>query len=94
MPRDFKSFAEQNKNIVNENLDKANNYQELINKYKNMDNNQLMQNLFNEASKLKQEGKLDANTLNNLKSTIAPFLNSEQQSMLNSLIEAINSNRQ
>lgn len=94
MPRDFKSFAEQNKNIVNENLDKANNYQELINKYKNMDNNQLMQNLFNEASKLKQEGKLDANTLSNLKSTIAPFLNSEQQSMLNSLIEAINSNRQ
>ena len=92
MPRDFKSFAEQNKNIVNENLDKANNYQELINKYKNMDNNQLMQNLFNEASKLKQEGKLDANTLSNLKSTIAPFLNSEQQSMLNSLIEAINSN--
>ena len=92
MPRDFRSFAEQNKNIAAENPDKANNYQELINKYKDMDNNQLMQNLFQEASKLKQQGKLDANTLSNLKSTIAPFLNNEQQTMLNSLIEAINSN--
>ncbi len=92
MPRDFKTFAEQNKNIVNENVTKANDYQELINKYKDMDNNELMQNLFNEASKLKQEGKLDSNTLNNLKTTIAPFLNNEQQSMLNSLINAINSN--
>ena len=90
MPRDFKSFAEANKKVVEENADKASEYQDLINKYKNMDQNSLMQNLFEEASKLKREGKLNAEYLNNLKTTISPFLNNEQKQMLNSLLEAIN----
>lgn len=90
MPRDFKSFAKENENIINENKEKANEYSDLINKYKNMDNNELMSNLFSEASKLKQQGKLDSDTLNGLKSTLSPFLNGEQQNMLNSLINAIN----
>lgn len=90
MPRDFKSFAKEHEKILNDNSEKANEYSNLINKYKNMDNSELMSNLFSEASKLKQEGKLDNNTLNNLKSTLSPFLNNDQQSMLNSLINAIN----
>lgn len=90
MPRDFKSFAKENEKIINENPKQAQDYQEILNKYKNMNNNELMSNLFAEASKLKQEGKLDSNTLNSLKSTLAPFLNSEQQEMLNSLVNAIN----
>ena len=97
MPRDFKNFSkdhkkvvEENKNIIQENQDKASEYQNILDKYKNMDNNELMSNLFSEASKLKREGKLDSNQLNNLKSTISPFLNSEQQEMLNSLIKTIN----
>ena len=91
MPRDFKTFAEQNKKVIDENKDKAQDFNELINKYKNMDNNALMQNLFAEASRLKSEGKLDAATLTNLKNTISPVLNGEQQNMLNQLIHAINS---
>lgn len=94
MPRDFKTFAKENKKeaekIINENQDKANEYQDILNKYKNMNQNDLMSNLFSEASKLKQQGKLDSATLNNLKSTLTPFLNSEQQEMLNNLINAIN----
>lgn len=97
MPRDFKSFSkehnkvvDENKKIIEDNQQKANEYQHILDKYKDMDNNQLMSNLFSEASKLKREGKLDANQLKSLKSTIAPFLNSEQQEMLNSLINAIN----
>ncbi len=97
MPRDFKNFSkehkkvvEENKKIIDDNQEKANEYQHILDKYKNMDNNELMSNLFNEASKLKKEGKLDANQLSNLKSTMSPFLNSEQQQMLNSLINAIN----
>ena len=91
MPRDFKSFADANKKVVEENADKVSEYQDLINKYKDMDQNSLMQNLFAEASKLKQEGKLDANYLNNIKTTISPFLNNEQQQMLNSLMNILNS---
>lgn len=94
MPRDFKSFAKENnketEKIINENQEKVNDYQDIINKYKNMNQNDLMSNLFSEASKLKKEGKLDANTLSNLKSTLSPFLNQEQQEMLNTLVNAIN----
>jgi hypothetical protein len=90
MPRDFKNFVKDQEKILEENKDKANNYQDILNKYKNMDNNELMSNLFNEASKLKSEGKLDAESLISLKSTLAPFLNSDQQNMLNNLINAIN----
>lgn len=90
MPRDFRSFANDNKKVMDDNQDKVNEYQSILDKYKNMDSNQLMANLFNEASKLRQEGKLDDSTLNNLKSTLSPFLNNEQQNMLNSLINSIN----
>ena len=94
MPRDFKSFAnEHNKEtekIINENKDKTNEYQDILNKYKDMNQNDLMSNLFYEATKLKQQGKLDSESLSNLKSTLSPFLNTEQQTMLNNLINAIN----
>jgi len=58
-----------------------------------MDNNELMSNLFSEATRLKSEGKLDSQSLNNLKSTLAPFLNNDQQAMLNNLVNAINSQK-
>ncbi len=90
MPRDFKSFAEQNKKVIDENKDKASEYQEIINKYKDMDQNSLMANLFQEANRLKREGKLDTSTLNNLKQTLSPFLNAEQKNMLDELLIAIN----
>ena len=90
MPRDFKSFANENKNILNENKKQTEDYQNIINKYKNMNSSELMSNLFSEASKLKKEGKLDNETLSSLSSTLSPFLNNEQQNMLSSLINAIN----
>ena len=93
MPRDFKSFVKNQEKIIEENKEKANDYQDILNKYKNMDSNELMSNLFSEASKLKSEGKLDSDSLNSLKSTLAPFLNSDQQNMLNNLVNAINNQK-
>ena len=93
MPRDFRSFAKETNNtekILNENKAQASEYENIINKYKDMNQNDLMSNLFFEASKLKKEGKLDTNSLNNLKSKLSPFLNSDQQEMLNNLVNAIN----
>lgn len=90
MPRDFKSFAKENEKILNDNKDKTEEYTDLLNKYKDMDSNDLMANLFKEANKLKKEGKLDASTLNSLQSTLTPFLNDDQQDMLSNLIKAIN----
>ena len=88
MPRDFKNFSKEK--IFNTNSEDASKYEDILNKYKNMNNSELMSNLLSEATKLKQEGKLDNSTLQNLKSTLLPFLNSEQQEMLNSLISKIN----
>lgn len=94
MPRDFRSFSKEHKNeaekILNDNKEQASKYEDIINKYKNMNQNDLMSNLLTEAMKLKKEGKLDANSLSNLKSTLSPFLNTEQKEMLNNLINVIN----
>ena len=43
----------------------------------------MMSNLLGEASRLKSEGKLNADALSNLKNTLTPFLNSNQIEMLN-----------
>lgn len=91
MPRDFKSFVNENKSKLNENPEKVNEYQNIIDKYKDMDNAELMQNLMQEATKLKQQGKLDSSQLDSLSSTLSPFLNSQQKEMLNSIIKAIDS---
>ena len=88
MPRDFRSFTSENSNTNNNSNTKK--YEDILNKYKNMNSNDLMSNLFTEASKLKSEGKLNSESLNNLKTTLNPFLNSEQKEMLNNLIDAIN----
>ena len=95
MPRDFKDFIKNhkqtsNEDILNNHKEEASKYEDILNKYKNMNQSDLMSNLFFEASKLKKEGKLDANTLNGLQSTLSPFLNNEQQDMLKNLINAIN----
>ena len=56
MPRDFRSFVKDNyqstEKILNENKEQANQYEDIINKYKNMNQNDLMSNLFSEANKL------------------------------------------
>ena len=94
MPRDFKSFAKDNqKNKSSEqnfSTQDTSKYEDILNKYKNMSQSDLMSNLFTEANKLKKEGKLNANTLNSLQSTLSPFLNTDQQEMLKNLINALN----
>jgi len=93
MPRDFKNFVKDTQSaeeFLHQNKEDASKYEDILNKYKNMNQNDLMNNLFSEASKLKKEGKLDTQTLTNLKSTLSPFLNPEQQEMLNNLVNAIN----
>lgn len=92
MPRDFKNFSQNSKNTKNlssEEQKKVNEYKNIYDKYKNMDNDELMSSLFKEANRLKSEGKLDNNSLNSLKSTLSPFLNQEQQQMLNNLVNMI-----
>lgn len=90
MPRDFKNFIKDQPSDNHHTSSTPNNYEDIINKYKNMDSNELTKNLFAEATKLKNKGMLDASTLNNLRNTLSPFLNPDQKNMLNSLIDSLN----
>ena len=64
-------------------------YQDTIDKYKNLSQQDLYKELFNQADQLKAEGKLDSNMLNTLSSTLSPMLNDEQKELLNNLINRI-----
>ena len=64
-------------------------YQDTINKYKDLSQQDLYKELFNQASDLKAQGKLDTNMLNTLSSTLGPMLNDEQRELLNNLINRI-----
>ena len=64
-------------------------YQDTINKYKDLSQSELYNELLNQASNLKSQGKLDNNTLNTISNTLSPMLNDEQKQLLNDLLEKI-----
>jgi len=64
-------------------------YQDTIDKYKNLSQQDLYKELFTQASDLKAQGKLDQNMLNTLSSTLGPMLNNEQRQLLSDLIDRI-----
>lgn len=78
-----------NNNATNNTTSNINDYENLINKYKDYDQNSLTSELLKQADKLKQEGKLNGDYLANLKNTLSPMLSADQQKMLNDLIEKI-----
>ena len=90
MPRDFRTFAKEHEEILNKDSAKTEQFEEILNKYKHMNNDDLMSNLLSEASKLKSEGKLDAKSISGLQTTLSPFLNNEQKDLLKSIVNAIN----
>lgn len=97
--KDFAKTKEQIKNktisqetceeILKEHPESVNNLQETLSKYQNLSQSELMNELFKEANKLKQNGSLNDNSLNMLKSTLAPMLNSEQNQQLNNILNKI-----
>ena len=64
-------------------------YQDTINKYKDLSQNELYSKLLEQATDLKAQGKLDENTLNTISNTLSPMLNDEQKQLLNNIIERI-----
>lgn len=64
-------------------------YEDIINKYKDLPQSELMSELINQASSLKQQGKLNNDTLAQIASTLGPMLNNEQKQLLNNIIERL-----
>lgn len=87
---DIREFSKVN---LDQNDKKSNqdtkNYEDIINQYKNLDQNSLMAELLRQASKLRQEGKLSAEKLENLEKTLSPMLNTEQRQILADIVEKL-----
>lgn len=75
--------------IMQENPKKIGNIEENLNKYKNLSQNDLMNELFKEANRMKENGSLNEESLNMLKNTLSPILDSEQNKKLNEIINKI-----
>ena len=64
-------------------------YQDTINKYKDLSQEDLYSELLSQANNLKSQGKLNMDMLNQISSTLNPMLNEDQKQMLNSIIERL-----
>lgn len=64
-------------------------YQETINKYKDLSQEDLYSELITQASDLKSQGKLNMDMLNQISTTLNPMLNDEQKQMLNNIIDRL-----
>lgn len=76
--------------VKNENPEGVQNIEEQIKKYENLSGPELMEEFFKESKKQKASGYLDDEKLANIKNTLTPFLNLEQQQKLNELMGLIN----
>ena len=64
-------------------------YQNTINKYKDLSQDQLMSELLSQATDLKSQGKLNMDMLNQISSTLNPMLNDDQKQLLSNIINKL-----
>ena len=76
--------------IKEDNPAAENNVEEQLKKYENLSQAELMQEFIKESKKQKQNGNLDRDKMENIKSTLLPFLNSNQQKQLDYLMGIVN----
>ena len=76
--------------IKEDNPETVNNVEEQLKKYENLSQAELMQEFIKESKKQKQNGSLDRDKMENIKSTLLPFLNSNQQKQLDYLMGIVN----
>lgn len=75
--------------IIDKNPEKIENIQENLDKFKNMSQKELMNELFKEAGRMKENGSLNNDSINMLKNTLNPMLTSEQKNMLENILNQI-----
>lgn len=73
---------------VNANFDEKD-IKQKIEKYQNMNQNELMAELIKESNKQKQNGNLDNKKLEEIKNSMSGFMTAEQQARLDELIKML-----
>lgn len=76
-------------NIKNDNSDQVEQIENLMEKYKNLNQEELMQEFLRESKKQKQKGELNDTKLESIKQTLTPFLSADQQKNLDYLMGII-----
>lgn len=86
----FKDFCN-NKNCFDKEQSENNqiNVEQIYNKYKNKNQQQLLDELFKNVEEQKQNGSFDYNGLTNMLEKMSPFLNQEQKQNLETLLNKI-----
>ncbi len=92
--REFYKSQSQNQNANNasttpNSTNDFSEYTDTINKYKDLPQEELYNELFSQASNLKAEGKLNTQMLEQISSTLTPMLNEEQQELLKNLMQKL-----
>ena len=80
---------EQNQQETNKNKAPEKSVEDLYNTYKNMNQSELMQTLFSEVAKQKQQGSFDYNKLQNSLNQVMPYLNDEQKKNLLTILQQL-----
>lgn len=87
MPRNiFEDLSEKEKTMDEKTKENA---EDLIKKYQNYSQSELMEELIKTANEEKQNGNLDKEKLMNIKSTLTPYLNSNQLQFLERIMEKL-----
>lgn len=87
MPRNiFEDLSEEEKTMDEKTKGNA---EDLIKKYQNYSQSELMAELIKTANEEKQNGNLDKEKLMNIKSTLTPYLNSNQLQFLERIMEKL-----
>lgn len=85
----FSDFAKKpsvSEDAPNKSKEKVEDY---MNKYSNLSQEELMKEFLKVSNEKKRNGGFSASEINNIKSTLAPFLNDEQKLNLDNLINMV-----
>jgi hypothetical protein len=91
---DFIKSEKQNENIENSKYNdekqiNKENLEDMINNYSTLSQDELLSEFMKLTIDKKKKGVLDENELNTIKSTIEPFLNNEQKSNLDKILNMV-----
>lgn len=65
-------------------------YEQTINKYKDLSQQELMTELLRQTQAMKSQGKWDEQNMQKMTNTLMPYLNNEQKNMLHNIMDTLN----
>ena len=87
--QNLSDFSKQNNNVNNQRKTNDFNIVELVGKYGNLSQDELVCEFFKQVEKQKEEGSFDKNKIVSIANTLLPFLNSSQKELVNSILNKV-----